>query len=81
MCIWKYSPCQNRAKEGATATQRGRHKHSCNRTPALLATAAEAAVKQIRERNYAAEAPAGLPVYLVGIGFLGKTATVLAEPL
>jgi hypothetical protein len=49
--------------------------------PALLVAAAEGAVKQTRERNYAAEAPAGLPVYLVGIGFLGKTATVAAEAL
>jgi hypothetical protein len=49
-----------------------------DKRPVLLNAAAEAALRQIRDRNYAAEAPGGLPVYAVGIGFLGKSAAVRA---
>ncbi|MDR2107858.1 MAG: ATP-binding protein, partial [Coriobacteriales bacterium] len=52
-----------------------------DKRPALLATAAQEALKQIHDRDYAAEAPKDLPVYAVGIGFLGKTAAVRAEAL
>jgi hypothetical protein len=52
-----------------------------DRRSALLNAAAEAAIKQIHNRDYAAEAPKGLPTDAVGIGFLGKSAAVLAEAL
>ncbi|MDR2109537.1 MAG: hypothetical protein LBP28_08810, partial [Coriobacteriales bacterium] len=52
-----------------------------DKRPALLSTAAEKAIEQIHDRNYAAEAPKSLPVYAVGIGFLGKSAAVRAEAL
>jgi hypothetical protein len=60
--------------EGTSDTPAGKR-------PALLTSAAEAAIKQIHERDYAAEAPKGLPTYAVGIGFLGKNAVVRAEAL
>jgi hypothetical protein len=41
--------------------------------------AAEEALAQITERNYAADAPPGKPVYAVGIGFYGKEARVVAQ--
>ncbi|MDR1088902.1 MAG: ATP-binding protein [Coriobacteriales bacterium] len=41
--------------------------------------AAEEALTQITERNYAADAPPGKPVYDVGIGFYGKEARVAAQ--
>jgi hypothetical protein len=43
--------------------------------------AAEDAITQIIEKNYAADAPAGKPVYLAGIGFYGKEARVAARAL
>jgi hypothetical protein len=42
---------------------------------------AEEALAQITERNYAADAPPGKPVYAVGIGFYGKEARVVARAL
>jgi hypothetical protein len=50
-------------------------------TPDALQAAAEGAITQITERNYAADAPAGKPVYAVGIGFCGKLCAVAAMPL
>jgi hypothetical protein len=41
-----------------------------------MVDAAQAALTQIIERNYAADAPDGKPVYIVGIGFFGKEARV-----
>jgi hypothetical protein len=52
-----------------------------DKRPVLLNAAAEVALRQIHDRDYVAEAPEGLPVYAVGIGFLGKTAAVRAQAL
>ncbi|MDR2109629.1 MAG: PD-(D/E)XK nuclease domain-containing protein [Coriobacteriales bacterium] len=59
----------------------GDAKTPAEKRPALLAAAATEDLKQIHDRNYTAEAPAGVPLYAVGIGFLGKTAAVRAEAL
>jgi hypothetical protein len=46
-----------------------------------MVDAAQVALTQIIERNYAADAPDGKPVYIVGIGFFGKDARVAAQAL
>jgi hypothetical protein len=46
-----------------------------------LNSAAQAAITQVINRNYAADAPAGKPVYAVGIGFYGKEARVAVRAL
>jgi hypothetical protein len=43
--------------------------------------ASHVALNQIIKRNYAADAPADKPVYMVGIGFFGKMARVVAQAL
>jgi hypothetical protein len=46
-----------------------------------LDQAAEAAIQQILDRDYAREAPEGLPVYAVGVAFVGKKALVRSRPV
>jgi hypothetical protein len=54
-------------------------KEDTPQTRAAIKDCAKDALKQIVEKNYAADAPKGRPVYAVGIGFLGKMCAVLSQ--
>jgi hypothetical protein len=56
-------------------------KEDTPQTRAALKESAWAAIDQIVDKGYAADAPQGKPVYAVGIGFLGKICEAVCRGL